>query len=212
MDNLERLVDHLGQHHGSGLQVERAGADTGNVEDVGHQLRLNGNVATDGVDRAVPQLLVGARAAQDLGPSEDRVQRRPELVRQRREKMILRSVRFFGLAPRGLLAQQLNALFFRLLAIGDVVGDAHHPDRSAIFVDARTAMRRDHAGCSVGADHAMLERERFGGLDRMLDDGVDPRSVLRMDEIEKRRVVHAGTLPARHRCDTALPTTIGCPR
>ena len=60
-------------------------------------------------------LVVGA-APQDLRPAEDRVERRAQLVRQRREELVLHLAHALGLGARGALAlEQLLALLGRLL-------------------------------------------------------------------------------------------------
>src|SRR6185437_2783307 len=91
----------------------------------------------------------------------------------------------------GLLAEQLHSFPFRLLAFGDVVADPHHEDGAAILVGADAPVRREVSNRAVAAGYAVLEGERLGGRNRVLNDVVDARAIIRVHEIEEGRVVDA---------------------
>ena len=94
-DGVDGASDDLGKVDRLHVQPDLSRDDAGDVEHVLDDLRQRRRVALDGLDR--PCLAVGAIDAgpQHAGVAEDRVQRRPQLVRQAREKVVLQ--------PTGLL-------------------------------------------------------------------------------------------------------------
>ena len=95
-----------------------------------------------------------AAALQHLHPAEDRVQRRPQLVRQRGEEFVLQAARFFG----GGEPRELG-----FLAPRDHHADAGHADRLPVLVlDAALSFAPAHR--AVGRDDAVLDvvRHAFG--------------------------------------------------
>ena len=165
-DNLEGGVDDVQEDDRPRLQAKRAAANAGDVENVGHQLRLNPHVPGDRVDRPHAQLVVSPWTAQELGPAEHRVQRGPQLVREVGQELILRPIRFLGLPARFLFPQQLDPLLFRAFAIGDVEADSHHSRGLTALVDGHSSVRRQDPDRAVMKKDPVLEGERLPGLDR----------------------------------------------
>jgi hypothetical protein len=62
------------------VEAELAGNDARDIQDVLDQARLDLRIALDGVGRLVHHRRRDFRVAQDVGPPEHRVERRPELV------------------------------------------------------------------------------------------------------------------------------------
>ena len=134
---LDRGRDLLGRVEPLPLERQLARCDPRHVEQVGDQLGLDAGVALDGVD-ASDQVGVAAGDAllEQLRPADDGVERRPQLVRQRRQEVVLDLVGALGLGPRRRLAgQEPLALGLDLEALGDVGGDGE--------ADARAGMDRD---------------------------------------------------------------------
>ena len=90
---VEGVLDQRRQVRRAQLEPQLAGDDPRHVEDVGDQLLLQPRVALDRFERARGALGVQFADAQEARPSEHGVQRRTELVRQRREKIFLRPMR-----------------------------------------------------------------------------------------------------------------------
>ena len=98
------------------VEAHLAGGDAAHVEQVFDELRLHARVALDRLEPLL-QIRSSLRAApQDLRPAEDRVERRPQLVRQRGEELVLHLAHALGCGARGALAlEQLLALLGGLL-------------------------------------------------------------------------------------------------
>ena len=109
----------------SAIEVERpviepqlAADDARDFEEVLDQPGLHLRVALDLLERAIDRRRRHRVGAQQLGPAEDGVERRAQLVRQRGQELVLQPVRLalahqqlgallFGAAPLGHLAAQL---------------------------------------------------------------------------------------------------------
>ena len=139
-----------------GLQIDRveldaqlAGDDARHVEDVFDQLRLRARVAFDGVQRLL--LLLGRQRPrpQHARPADHRVQRRAQLVRQRRQELVLRAVgRLGGLARVALGDRQLRVRVLGALEIFDVGGGADPAGDDAVWI----ALRDERAPRASGTD------------------------------------------------------------
>ena len=123
LEGLDRAPHRVAEIQRLEPQRELAVHDPREVEQVVHQSHLLADVAVDRLQRPRRQLVEAAVAAQDLGPAEDRLQRRAQLVRQRRDELILQAIGVLGGLARGL---QLRP---RPLVIGHVLpGDQHRLD------------------------------------------------------------------------------------
>src|SRR5688500_11554930 len=86
----------------------------------------------DGLDRTPGLRLLELARAQQRGPSYDRVERRPQLVRHEREELVLHANRALGGLPVRNMPLQLVALLRQQLALtGDSLGldVQRHQDR-----------------------------------------------------------------------------------
>src|SRR4030095_334958 len=124
---LQRGLDDRGGRDLADIQPQRARGDAAHVEEVLDELRLDTRVALDDLEPALEVDGAHARHAQDLRPPENRVERRPQLVRQGGQELVLHGARPLGVRPR----QPIAAL------VADVA-HATHPARRAA-VDARNA-------------------------------------------------------------------------
>src|SRR6266542_819049 len=103
-DGVERRVHHVAQAHRREVQPQLAADDPRDVEDVLDQLRLRHGVVADDAQRALRRRGIRLARREQVRPAEDRVQRRPQLVRQGREELVLHPVDGLGLRARDLLA------------------------------------------------------------------------------------------------------------
>ena len=139
-DGIHRRQDDAAQVDATHLHAQLAGDDPRDVEDVVHQLRLDARVAFDGLQRP-PQLLLALQraGAEHAGPAEDGVERRPQLVRDGGEELVLRAVRLLELRARLLLAQQQRRVgLLDALLVVDVGGrgdPAHHRPMLVVLRD-----------------------------------------------------------------------------
>ena len=126
-------------------QVDLAGADGGEVEQVVDQARFERHVAPD--HRQQVREFVGhrGRALEQLRCSGDGRERRAQLVRQHREEAVLRAVGAFGFLLR----------FAQRLRVAPGGGGVMHQHREAGVVALRVVERGDHAfaahAAAVGA-------------------------------------------------------------
>ena len=120
------------------IEVQLVAGDARDVEQVADQARLCFRVAAD--DREAVTRSVGADAAllQHPRPAEDRVERRPQLVRQRGEELVLQAVGLMrGHVQPGIFDGDASAArnFLRERQIGGVepprrVAGGHERDRA----------------------------------------------------------------------------------
>ena len=83
------------------VETELAGDDAADVEQIGDQLRLQAGVARHHVEAALHELVVAAAAGHQLGPAENGVQRRAQLVRHHRDEVVLHPARALGFGAGG---------------------------------------------------------------------------------------------------------------
>ena len=114
--------------------------------------------------------------AQQMGPSDDGVQRRPQLVRQRRQKLVLE--------PVGLLEQLVSRRQFRLMLLRRQIG--HHETNALAVLERAKGQIGGQRGPVGGVylDFALArqrlafdeEREKLGllfGGDKVAERGAD---------------------------------------
>ena len=98
---VHRGPDHGGERRRLQGQPELAGDDARDVEQVVDQLGLRRHVALDHLESTVGPIGVESPGAQEPRPAHDRRERRPELVRERRQKLVLHPVGFAGFGVDG---------------------------------------------------------------------------------------------------------------
>ena len=103
-DGLGGGADHGVQLHRLTLHGELAGCDPGEIDQVVDQSGEETDVALDGLDPPFRGDGVDPALTQDRGPTERRVERRAQLVREHREELVLGAVRFLGDGLRRLRA------------------------------------------------------------------------------------------------------------
>ena len=135
----------------------RAGAEPGQVEEV-----LDDDVQAIGVGRDVrdhrrPDVLVEVVAAglEEPGVAEDRRDRRPELVRDEAEELVLDGVRCLEGVSRGAYRP------LGLVSLRDVDEHVHGADHRAGVVEQRRRVGHERDVRAVGAD-----RDRLATADR----------------------------------------------
>ena len=156
---------------GAKIDHQLAADDPRDVEDVLDQLRLQPRVPADHFDRLLRACGGEGAALQHRHPAQDRVQRRPQLVRERGQELVLEPAGFLGRGEPGELG---------LLAPGHHHAHAAHRHRLAVAIfDPSLAFAPAHG--AVGRDDAVLDvvRDAFG--DGALQRGAHPRAILRMD-------------------------------
>ena len=104
---LERGLEHRHHRQRLELDLQLAGRHARHVDEVVHELRLRLGVAIDQFEGVPSRLLAEVIVEQHARPAEDHVQRRAELVRQRRQELVLQTV---GLAqpPFGAFVRQVG--------------------------------------------------------------------------------------------------------
>ena len=90
-DGVDGVSHDLGKLHRLHVEPDLAGDDSRNVEHVLDDLRQRRGIAFDGLDRLVSLVRRNDTRAQEAGVSEDRVQRRPQFVRQAGQEVVLDS-------------------------------------------------------------------------------------------------------------------------
>ncbi len=120
-NGIERRADHRPQIHWTCVEPQTTGDDAGHVEDVGNQLGLQLRVPVDDFQRVPAAARVHAAVQQHPRPADDRIQWRPQFVRQRGQELVLRPVgRFRFPACARFARQQLLAFTFCVYARGEI--------------------------------------------------------------------------------------------
>jgi hypothetical protein len=99
-DHLDGRAHHLRHLNGPELQAELARNNARHIEDILNNAGLRLRVADDNPEPLLQSLRLGRAPEEDLRPAQDRVQGRPNLVRDDAQKLVLRAVRRLRLAPR----------------------------------------------------------------------------------------------------------------
>ena len=122
MYNLNGSFDQGQQINRTHFKVELAADNPRYIHQVFDQLGLNLCVAFDGLDRVLRRFLVQPVTAQYRQPTQHRRERRPQFMRERSQKLILKLVGSLGLgAGRQFARQQPPAFFLNSLSLRDVV-------------------------------------------------------------------------------------------
>ena len=121
--------------------------DARHVEDVLDDPRLRARVALDDVERPVRVAGRAASLPQHRRPAEDRVERRAQLVRHRREELVLRAIGALGLLARLPFAlEQRRELLERVVALARALTHLLHAQPLALVeeIDERLHARPQH--------------------------------------------------------------------
>ncbi|ESS40103.1 hypothetical protein P355_3092 [Burkholderia cenocepacia KC-01] len=140
------------------FETQPAGREGRGVEQIGDHVRQRPRAAIDRVDRLLREALpVGV--AQYLDPAVDHVQRRAQLVRHRRQQLVLQPVRRVGLHARVAgAAQRAKVVAFVAAAFARFAQRQRQARAVALRVDDR---RRGEGGAktaAVGAHAQYVER------------------------------------------------------
>ena len=196
LGGLDDASHDLDQRHLLRVEPDLAGHDPVEVEQVFDQPHLRARVAVDHFDGALQlgRLQDIGLELQDLGPAQDRAERRPQLVRQRGEKLVLdarRPLRLHAGAALGLedLLALLAGDLERLDALlpGQVAGELGEPEQPPL----RVAQGGDgdggpEAGAVLADAPAFVEESADLGGDLKLV--VRPAALARVGGIEGREV------------------------
>ena len=96
-DGVERAVHDVDEADRPHREAQLPGHDPGHVEDVGDELVLDLGVPVDRLDGPPRRLGIQLSRPEHVRPSHDRVERSPELVRERCEELVLEPVRLLRL-------------------------------------------------------------------------------------------------------------------
>jgi len=160
-------IDHLHEIDRLHVELHFPRDDAAHVEQVRDDLRLHSCVALDGLDAAEMVFAVRLQALEESRPAEDRVERRAQLVRDRREEFILEPAHALGFFARGSLrAQHFFTLGLQLLHIGDVHARADIArELAAGIFEQRRRLLDDPTHGAVRLAQAVLATKRLARVE-----------------------------------------------
>ncbi len=129
---IDRVTHDFRETHRARLDFELARADASEVEQVVHDLQLRLCTVFDARADGGNFRIVAPFQIQDPIPAQDCVERRTQLVRNHRQKLVLRPIRSFGLQPQVALLIECRSV---LAPLG----------RDLTRLEARIARRDDQA-------------------------------------------------------------------
>jgi hypothetical protein len=167
LNGIDRVGDDRRHVHESDLESQLARDDPADIEQVRDQLRLKTRVTADDLEPSRNDFRSGALFDHQLRPPEDRIQRRPELVRDHRHEFVFHTARAFGVRSCGALRLQQSVAFKRRIvafelaatAFADVAKHQYRADDSAIATANRCAAVVDRPFCAIGRNqHGMVRQ------------------------------------------------------
>ena len=179
---VEPLLHHRAQVDRRRLHPELAGHDARDVEQVVDQLRLQARVALDHLERVRHLSRRHLLVAQHRGPAQDRRERRAQLVRERRQELVLELVVALGGLASLLLAHQLEAGLLGQLAEGDVARE----QVDEAFLPEGGGGPRQPAVAAVGVAAAVLEARGGRALHEIAQLVEQRLAVVRVQEVDDR--------------------------
>jgi hypothetical protein len=199
-DDLEDGADDRREIDASQVEPHLAADDARDVEEILDQLRLRAPAALDRLDRAIAALSE-RKTLEHTRPSEHGGERRPQLVRHHREKLVLGAIRGLGLvlsASRGGIEARVVERDRRLRrqadddALGGLGEDAAlrmteeqaAEDLAAPAHDGGGEVARDR---QVAGGHAVMRRAL--AVSRVLLDVVDAHHALARERRTEERVL-----------------------
>ena len=159
---VEARLHHRLHLHGPQLDAQLPAHDARHVQQVLDELGLQPHVAVDHVQAARHAGGVEPARAQHGRPAHDRRERRPQLVGQGGQELVLERVLALRHAARLLLARQEQALLLGGLAPGDVAGE----DVDEALLAERGRGPGEPAVGAVAVQVAVLEAGRGCALER----------------------------------------------
>ena len=187
----DHLVDELGQIEAHVLELDAAGLDLGEVEDLvdDRQQAVAGPLHTAGI---VALLVVEVGVEEQLGQADHCVHRGSDLVTHRRQELRLHRVRLVG---RVASRSQVGG---RDIAIGDVVNGHDQPVQRRVLGEvADRALHR--APVTVVRPEREAHGERVARCDRLaIDDRGDLRALIGMHVRHEQRAFDVGRGQTEH--------------
>ena len=105
-DGLDGCVDDRCQVNALNVEAELARHDPADVEQVRNELRLKSSIAGDDLQTAGRQPDVVALLQHQVRPTENRIQRRAQFVRDHRHEVILQTIGPLRFSPSGALGEK----------------------------------------------------------------------------------------------------------
>ena len=153
LDRVHRRLERHREVDRQHLEPHRAADHARHVEQVFDELRLHARVAVDDVERLGLSGRVERAQLEHGDPAEDGVERRAQLVRDRRHEFVLGAAERFGRAPGGLLALERG----RALALGVALGRRVAKDDDD--AEERAVGGPDRGGAVADRDLAPVARD-----------------------------------------------------
>ena len=183
--SLDHLADDGGEVHELAVDPELAVRRASRIDEIVDQRRLVPGASGDVPHGALAEDCVHLRSLQDVEPHQHGAERRPKLVRDHRQELLLHGAGgFSGRARFAFQAKELGALLGVRLADRDVHrGDV--ADRNAL---QRIDERRQHQiddPCRASRRHAHLTLGRHVGREAPCQDRVEGPATVRQDEYAK---------------------------
>src|SRR6185503_10361020 len=186
-DSVYRRLDNVDGIDRRRIKFEFAGDDAGHVEQLIDDCALRRRVSTDHLDAARSIALEQRAALEQMNPADDRVERRAQLVREHRQKLVFHAIRNFRTRPRLLLEQHVLLQFlFRTFALALQI---------EVRLDARQKFARGEwlYEIIIGARTHTFHLRLLARARREQDDGNRSRLL-----VPAQRVQHAETVEFRH--------------
>ena len=180
MDGFDGRFDHGNRVHGPTLEVELAGHDARHVEEILDQLRKQLGVAFDHLDAARRARRVRGSSTQESRPPEHGGQRRAQLMRHDREKLVLGSVRLAQLAARFLKIAQYA------LVLPHVAQDTDRADDRPVDVREGRSVERRGNDLARGAARIQPDVARNPPLDDLAQGSDELAGLLGRDDSRQR--------------------------
>src|SRR6185437_14518433 len=155
-----------------GLHVESyfAGNYATHVEQILNELRLNSHIAVDDRNACIPRFGIDCAHSQDLRPAKNRIERRSQLMTERRQKLVFHAADALGLKPCRAFALQQQSPFFTARALIGNIGVRAEPED-----DVSRRVAEWHGSREVPAEFPVESPEREGIFPRFsIGDAVLP--------------------------------------
>jgi len=181
-------VDEVDRLH---VEAQLAARDARDVEEVLDELRLGLGVALDHLEGVRRGVVVQPATPQQPGPAQHGRERRPELVGDVGEEIVLRAVRFLRLAVE---TRALRLHPCALDELSDLGADRReHAEQVLVGLPDLAAEELDHAHHGVSEP----DREPEGGVQALARRGRRAREVQVGDHVRDPRRLAAGPHAAR---------------
>ena len=157
-DRLHHVLQDRTDGGGLELQPQLARDHARHVEQIRRQLRLELGGAFDGAERPLVPLRRELPGLQQMNPPHQRVERRAELVRQRRQELVLQPIGLLRLAVELLvLAGEPPQPILGALQLADVEERTHRATHLALVVEQRRRVLVERQRRAIGVHHLELD-------------------------------------------------------